>query len=260
MKKILLIGDYNNTLDVIYKALENSYNVQLCRADYAEVDNLLKMINPHLVLISFYGVSQFDKNIFELIKNTKTKIPTIYVGTQNECKNYLDVYNEKDEFYFIERPTTQKNIYKKCCELLALSDGGKKEKGKEALSANKKKILVVDDSGVFLRAAKSILEPKYETILAKSGEKALSIVESGKIDLILLDYEMSGMDGRETLIKLREKESTANIPVVFLTAVSDRSNILEVLKLQPQGYILKPIDEEKLENKIKEVFQEETVI
>lgn len=64
--------------------------------------------------------------------------------------------------------------------------------------------------------------------------------------MILLDYEMPVEKGPEVLVKIRENEQLANIPVVFLTGITDREKIKEALSLKPQGYLLKPIDKEKL--------------
>lgn len=72
--------------------------------------------------------------------------------------------------------------------------------------------------------------------------------------MILLDYEMPIINGGEVLKKLRENPATKDIPVVFLTGVSNRSTIQEVLAMKPQGYLLKPIDSEKLFKVIMDVL------
>ncbi len=118
----------------------------------------------------------------------------------------------------------------------------------------KKRILVVDNNGIFLRTTKLMLEPDYEVVLAKSGEKAYTTACSEKIDLILLDYEMPEWDGKKTLEKLRSNQKSTEIPVIFLTGVNDRKHILEVLTMQPQGYLLKPVEREVLHKKIREVI------
>lgn len=69
--------------------------------------------------------------------------------------------------------------------------------------------------------------------------------------MILLDYEMPGEDGPEVFKKIREKVAFATTPIVFLTGISDRKKIKEALTLKPHGYLLKPIDKEKLLETIK---------
>ena len=69
---------------------------------------------------------------------------------------------------------------------------------------------------------------------------------------------MPGMDGRETFIKIKENPNTKNIPVLFLTGVTDKSHIYAVLELEPAGYILKPAAEEKLFSQIEQALAEKT--
>ena len=70
--------------------------------------------------------------------------------------------------------------------------------------------------------------------------------ETKTVDIILLDYEMPGENGPQVFQRLKKMPNAANIPVVFLTGVSDRKKIQEVLSLKPQGYVLKPINMDKL--------------
>ena len=89
---------------------------------------------------------------------------------------------------------------------------------------------------------------------AISGKLAFTFLEKKHTDLILLDYEMPIINGGEVLKKLRENPATKDIPVVFLTGVSNRSTIQEVLAMKPQGYLLKPIDSENLFKVIMDVL------
>ena len=82
---------------------------------------------------------------------------------------------------------------------------------------NKKKILVVDDSGAMLRNVKGWLEDHYQVILANSGMMAIKYLTLNRPDLVLLDYEMPVCDGRQVLEMIRTETEFADIPVIFLT-------------------------------------------
>ncbi|MCH5257178.1 MAG: response regulator [Lachnospiraceae bacterium] len=110
----------------------------------------------------------------------------------------------------------------------------------------RKHILVVDDDPIMLKMVKEQLRDAYDVATAISGKIAMKFLERKKTDLILLDYEMPGETGPDVLEKLRENDSTRDIPVIFLTGVSDKSKIQEAIALKPQGYLLKPIDHDKL--------------
>lgn len=119
-----------------------------------------------------------------------------------------------------------------------------------------KRILVVDDDQSMLQLLYSFLRDSYRVTMADSGQEALKCLNKQKPDLVLLDYLMPGMDGKETLEQIRSDEKNKDLPVFFLTGVSDSSKISECLKLNPSGYILKPIGKFSLLAKIRAYFEE----
>lgn len=84
--------------------------------------------------------------------------------------------------------------------------------------------------------------------------KSLNIIESRSIDLILLDYEMPDIDGSEAMKLFRENPASKDIPIIFLTAVSEKKRIAEVIALNPEAYLLKPLNAEKLYEVVKKVI------
>ena len=127
----------------------------------------------------------------------------------------------------------------------AAADNTQKPKSR-VYSNERKHILVVDDDPIMLKMVKEQLRDAYDVATAISGKIAMKFLERKMTDLILLDYEMPDESGPDVLEKLRENDSTKDIPVVFLTGVSDKSKIQEAIALKPQGYLLKPIDHDKL--------------
>ena len=112
--------------------------------------------------------------------------------------------------------------------------------------AAKKHILVVDDDPNMLKMIKMHLGDLYEVATAISGSLAMRFLASKSTDLVLLDYEMPGEDGADVLAKIRKIDRLKNTPVVFLTGVTDTNKIRKALVNKPDGYLLKPIDREKL--------------
>ncbi len=110
----------------------------------------------------------------------------------------------------------------------------------------RKHILIVDDDSSVLKLIKGYLSEKYDVATAISGKVAMKFLETRRTDLVLLDYEMPGENGPAVLGKIRSDEHIKNLPVVFLTGVTDKEKIQEVLAMKPQGYLLKPIDAERL--------------
>lgn len=118
---------------------------------------------------------------------------------------------------------------------------------------NMKKILVVDDCGAMLRNVKAWLEDSYQVIVANSGAMALKYLKANKPDLILLDYEMPVMNGKEVLERIRLDKELCDIPVIFLTNKNDEESIRNVEKLHPAGYLLKNMEPGEIVRRIKQV-------
>ena len=83
----------------------------------------------------------------------------------------------------------------------------------------------------------------------------MKFLERRMTNLILLDYEMPGENGPAVLEQLRATEATKDIPVVFLTGVTETKKIQEALMLKPQSYLLKPVNREKLLSTIESLIQ-----
>lgn len=109
-------------------------------------------------------------------------------------------------------------------------------------AASQSTILIVDDAPDNLMLISNLLKDKYKIKVVNSGEKALKIVQSEhKPDLILLDILMPVMDGYETLSRIKEDPKTGDIPVIFLTALSEAEDEKKGLEIGAADYITKPI-------------------
>jgi len=118
----------------------------------------------------------------------------------------------------------------------------------------KKHILIVDDDKNMLKMLRWFLCEEYDVTMVDSGKLALEAVIKHTPDLILLDYMMPLFDGPHVLEIIRKREESKNVPVLFLTSVTDRDKILECLSLNPQGYLVKPISRSELLERVAEVL------
>ncbi|MCI6714654.1 MAG: response regulator [Lachnospiraceae bacterium] len=114
-------------------------------------------------------------------------------------------------------------------------------------------VLVVDDDVMNLRMIEMTLKRKeYEVIKADSGQAALARLQEKAVDLILLDVEMPGMSGIETLDEIRSRQGLSQVPVLFLSASEDMEAAVENGEYAVQGFINKPILPQKLYERIEE--------
>ena len=115
------------------------------------------------------------------------------------------------------------------------------------MASKKKRILICDDDPVILRLLQVNLELEgYEVLLAHHGEEAIEVASQGNPDLIVLDIMMPRLDGYQTMQKLKAGESTSDIPVLFLSAKAQQSDIERGQEQGVAGYLTKPFDPSEL--------------
>ena len=116
-------------------------------------------------------------------------------------------------------------------------------------------IVTVDDQEFICGLVATILKDTYDVHTFTSGEKAIAFLSTHSVDLILLDYEMPEMTGYEVLMAIHADKRTANIPVVFLTGVTNARLEAEMLQRGASAYIRKPIVPSDLLRCINEVLR-----
>jgi DNA-binding response OmpR family regulator len=116
------------------------------------------------------------------------------------------------------------------------------------------KILVADDEQEIRDLLDNFLKDQgYEVILASDGEQALQLAEMENPQAIILDVMMPGLDGLQVCKRLKEKEETKLIPVIFITGFED--NKLEALDMGADDFVNKPFDMVELSTRVKSVLR-----
>ena len=108
-----------------------------------------------------------------------------------------------------------------------------------------------------LRNVKNLLGEKYQVILANSGAMAVKYLSLDKPDLVLLDYEMPVINGKQVLEIVRTEQDFSGVPVIFLTGRNDRNTIMDVMGLKPEGYLLKSMSSDAFVQAIDEFFEKQ---
>lgn len=118
-------------------------------------------------------------------------------------------------------------------------------------TGNKDKILVVDDAQANVEILVGILSAEYDVAVALDGERALKVAPRVHPSLILLDIKLPGIDGYEVCSRLRVNEDTKDIPVIFLTADTNKGSESRGLQVGAVDYITKPIDPELVRLRVR---------
>ena len=118
------------------------------------------------------------------------------------------------------------------------------------------KILVVDDEQDVVRLIEfRLVKEGFEIVSCGDGQTALSLADSEKPDLVILDLMMPLMDGMEVLRQIRSHRTTSRMPIIMLTAKTSSLNIDESWRLGVADYMVKPFDPEKLVAKVKKALK-----
>ncbi len=125
----------------------------------------------------------------------------------------------------------------------------------DMVAVRKRRILLVDDDASYLRIIRNWLKDGYEVGVASSALQAIMWLAKNEVDLILLDYKMPVCSGAQMFAMLQNDSQTKAIPVFFLTGNSAREDVMEILKLNPTGYLLKTFDRKALLTRLEEFFE-----
>lgn len=245
MHNILVVTDTKSYLVL-------SIEEQLKKIDYqiiqvrADVDELSAVQEPVDAVLLY--AEEMEGNHAALIflrdKAIEEDTPFFILGDSNDIDDVRSVIPEHIVQKQFQRPIDVKDVVSEVDEYV-------QHYGKHT----KKKILVVDDSGAMLRNVKGWLEDRYQVILANSGAMAIKYLTLNKPDLVLLDYEMPVVNGKQVLEMIRTEVEFSSIPVIFLTSKNDRESITQVMSLKPDGYLLKTMKPEDIVKAVDDFFE-----
>lgn len=277
--KVLLVGNNKATIEDMFLHANNILECQSTSNRFDDIVCHLKYFQPHVLVYCMHNETRDTMSQLITIKFTKLerKIPFFLVATQEDCDEMRKLAADFADVNLI-KPITALQIAEKITVYMKRNFNIQEEAAAPAASApltsaadqktqqlldnidsmfekvpvsSRKHILVVDDDFRMLKLIKRYLDDSYDIATAINGKVALKFLETKMTNLILLDYEMPVENGPAVLEKLRANPATSSIPVIFLTGINDRKKIQQVLALKPQGYLLKPIDHDKLVDAIE---------
>jgi len=119
------------------------------------------------------------------------------------------------------------------------------------------KILIVDDFSTMRRIVKNLLRDLgfTNTSEADDGITALPMLQGGKYDFLVTDWNMPGMQGIDLLKAVRADPNLASLPVLMVTAESKKDQIVEAAQAGVNGYVVKPFTATTLKEKIDKIFE-----
>lgn len=241
-RRVLVLEKSLHQRKVLKRKLDMMVSARIVTLGEEDIISVCSEFQPSHVIIYLNDMAYDDMTtLYDVLKVAGVddhKI--ILLGTLEECQEFKKK-KTMDEMIEIRRPVSICNFLLSIRDILNCD--GEEE---ICMDVYKRNILVIDDNPISLKSMKRWLEDTFSVSIVNSGRMALKFLEKKEADLILMDYVMPDMDGKETLRRIRDNKKTKNIPVFFLTGVNDNEQVAEVMKLNTQGYFLKTTQKEEV--------------
>lgn len=259
-KNIKIASDISDHLE-----MDRGYATIRCSAIKTALFDVMISELPKVVIICLGDETASTVRAYNVMRSALShgNIATIVVTNREDERTFMQ-YTELEKVLFLSRPVSLFALYEKLDEiekafehdrdnnLFAFREYVNEEAGEKY---RRKRILVVDDESEQLINIRDQLEEFYDVTCVKSGTAVFKFLSSKRPDLILLDYLMPVMDGPEVLRNLQEEPEWKDIPVIFLTGMTEKKKVLQTLtELRPQGYVIKPAKKSELVAKIIDVL------
>ncbi len=250
---VAIIESSSFILNAISDALEEDYKVLTFKDGRSAVAYFANPTNRADIIIADIEMPEMDglETIGKLKNRSFFNTPVIFLAPNKNKQTFVKCM-ELGAIDFVLKPANP--AYIKDRVDLACHNIRNKVEEKGSATSTKKRVLVVDDSGMALRNMLELLQDTYDVALANSAARAEASIAEKKPDLILLDNNMPECSGEEFFLKLRGAEATKDVPIMFLTSVSDIATVKKLLDLKPDGYMLKSTQKAELLKMIGDIL------
>lgn len=244
-KRILIVDDDQMSRKLAEFVLEkDGYKVVSLDSGEACIDYLKKEGKVDLVLLDIEMPLLNGIETLERIRGDRSIAETrVFFLTANEFGKYKETAKRLGVLDFISKPMYGPEILERIKKVFAKNDLNAKET-----------ILVIDDERMNLKLAEHMLQSDYDVVMALSYREALDYLSREMPSLVLLDVHMPEMNGFELLAEIRKIKDGGDLPVIFLTADSDREIEVRVFREGALDYIQKPFIQEVLLERIKRIL------
>ena len=245
MGNVVIVSEVQSYLIMSLKSWfeQAEYEVTMVKADINAINKIKETPAVMLLYVDEKMLEELQALNFIKDKAAEEDIPVFIVGDMDELNSVEEIISKNLIRQRFQRPI---NVN----EVVASISHYEQKHGRQ----NKKKILVVDDSGTMLRNVKGWLEETYQVSLANSAAMAIKSLSMNRPDLVLLDYEMPIVDGKQVLEMLRSEHDFADIPVIFLPSREDDESRESAMALKPEGYLLKSMEPGEIVQAIDDFF------
>ncbi len=243
---VLIISEKETFIAMtIQKSLKAAgFGVYYTIPDVQKISEFREQVNIYLFYMDEGSALDMDTVVYLKDMSIEEDTMVILIGSPDEFREATKILPRENITASFLRPLDMRRFMDKMRELTDAQE----------IENHKKRVLIVDDDVTFLKMAYIWLKDKYRVSIVNSGMQAITWLAKNKTDVVLLDYDMPVADGPSILEMLKSETSTDDIPVFILTGKSDIGSVRKVIKLKPQGYLLKSSGKEALLKELDKFF------
>ena len=234
MAKILVVDDELGLREALYYAFSQRGHQVATAINNDQALNLMARQAFDLIILDILMPDEIGTVLLKKVRASGNKVPIVIYSVR------VDAALEKEMLQAGANEVLHKSI--SLDVLMTRTEKVLAASGKTpAPSSRKKKLMIVDDEDSVRRLLVAFFQKKgYEVSEASSGEQALEKLDAVRPDVVLLDMNMGGITGLETLKKIHA--SHPNLGVVMATGDENDEKVLEAMAFGAYGYVLKPFD------------------
>jgi DNA-binding response OmpR family regulator len=248
---ILIVEDNPLTIQTLIEYLKKLELKTLVARSGEEAFRQIESDKPDLILLDVLlpGIDGFETCRRLKSNSSNREIPVIFLTALSETEDKVQGF-EAGGVDYITKPFDFKEVAARINTRLTIQRLQRRLKARNTgLTSGEKKpgrgekitVLIVDDNAMTVQIIMGYLKGLgYDTLGAQSGEEALKCSVASQPDLILLDILMPGLDGFETCRRLKSNPATKDIPVIFMTALTEMSDKITAFEAGGVDYITKP--------------------
>lgn len=263
-------------MEFVYTVIEHipvDFYITYCPLSPQRIMKAVQRLNAKVLVICLDFETPETMDIYRVMRDWEIfkQVKLIVIGKVDDCKKFDEQIGDcgastysrplKVERFLAElddyiKTNREQNIFEEeeawLNDFVPDGDADRLQLKKDVIAAEAReqlrqevlqgRVLVIDDDPKMLSTIKKYLENLFEVVLVPNGNLAKKYFKSGNtVDLILLDYVLKFEDGPTLYRHFKLQPDTRDIPIVFLTGVTDKDKVLNIIKLQPQGYLVKPV-------------------
>ena len=244
-RKIIIVDDVNYVLTTLKERLKSNYEIYPAQSGEILFE-LLERITPELIILDIQMPESSGFDIITQLKADKRYdyIPVIFLTGNKTDRKSVTKGMSLGAADFITKPVNNEKLID-CIE--SHLDPHRRK-------ANIPIILAVDDNPAILQAVNLILGDDYKVYTLPQPQAIMDVLSRVVPDLFILDCHMPGLHGFELVPMIRSQSEHEDTPIIFLTSEGTIDNVSVATTIGASGFIVKPINEDILRNKVSEVL------